>query len=95
MDDILTQVETINTEMSGFSATGQQMAAGSQEVAATVDEMARSSSETTRHIDNIVMLTAQIHESIQTMSTDGDQLETLGRELQGTIESFRLDESRS
>ncbi|MCK8488241.1 methyl-accepting chemotaxis protein [Paenibacillus sp. MBLB2552] len=95
MHDILTQVETINTEMSGFSATGQQMAAGSQEVAATVDEMARSSSETTRHIDDIVMLTAQIHESIQTMSTAGDQLETLGRELQGTIESFRLDESRN
>lgn len=93
MHDILTQVETINSEMNGFSSTGQQMAAGSEEVAATVDEMARSASDTSRHIDDIVVRTTQIHDSIQKMTSASDQLKKLGAGLQDMIEAFKLSET--
>lgn len=90
MFDILNAVETINQQINNISYVGEQLAAGSEQIAATVDEMAKTAEISDEGVQEIVLLTGSVQTALDEMTEATSRLNELGGNLQGLMNRFTI-----
>lgn len=90
MFEILNAVETINQQIHHISFIGEQLAAGGEEVAATVDEMAKAAESSNKGVLEVVQLTDNVQDSMNEITQETSKLHELGNNLQTLMNRFTI-----
>nr|WP_306813045.1 methyl-accepting chemotaxis protein [Paenibacillus soyae] len=90
MFDILNTVETINQQINNISYVGEQLAAGSEQIAATVDEMAKTAEISNESVQEIVQLTGSVQSAMDEVTEATSRLKELGGSLQDLMNRFTI-----
>ena len=90
MFEILNAVETINQQIHHISFIGEQLAAGGEQVAATVDEMAKAAESSNKGVLEVVQLTDNVQDSMNAITQETSKLHQLGGSLQSLMNRFKI-----
>ncbi|MCL6602127.1 MAG: chemotaxis protein [Paenibacillus sp.] len=90
MLEILNAVETINQQIHHISFIGEQLAAGGEEVSATVDEMAKAAESSNKGVLEVVHLTDNVQVSMNEITQETSKLHELGNNLQTLMNRFTI-----
>ncbi|RIX51442.1 methyl-accepting chemotaxis protein [Paenibacillus nanensis] len=83
-------ISGFNQQINHISFVGEQLAAGSEEIAATVEEMAKTAENSDGGVQEIVKLTGSVQASLGEITQATSKLNELGGNLQTLMNRFTI-----